>query len=152
MNTYFKVIEDLKTIAIAEPFVNTVTQGDITEIDLNKTTIFPLCHISVSGADLQTNLNTLNISVILMDIIDHSKESSSSDIRGNNNEMDVLNTHLGVAARIQAAIARQSAYRDQYELTSSFSCEPFTERFENNMAGWAVTFTVQIQNPMTSAT
>ena len=151
MNTYFKVIEDLKTIALAEPFVNTVTQGDITEIDLNKTTIFPLCHLTVSGADVQTNVTTLNISVILMDIVDHSKESSSSDIRGNNNEMDVLNTHLGVASRIQAAIARQSAYRDQYELTSSFSCEPFTERFENNMAGWAITFTIIIQNPMTSA-
>ncbi len=152
MNTYFKIIEDLKTIAIAEPFVNTVTQGDITEIDLNKTTIFPLCHLTVSGADVQTNVTTLNISVFLMDIVDHSKESSSSDIRGNNNEMDVLNTHLGVAARIQAAIAKQSSYRDQYELSSSFSCEPFTERFENNMAGWAIAFTITIQNPMTSVT
>ena len=38
MNTYFKVIEDLKTIALAEPFVNTVTQGDITEIDLTSIT------------------------------------------------------------------------------------------------------------------
>ena len=30
MNTYFKVIDDLQEAAIAEPFVNKVTQGDIT--------------------------------------------------------------------------------------------------------------------------
>ena len=45
MNNYFKIIDDLQAAAIAEPFINTVTQGDITDIDLNKNTIFPLCHL-----------------------------------------------------------------------------------------------------------
>ena len=29
MNNYFKIIDDLKDAAIAEPFINTVTQGDM---------------------------------------------------------------------------------------------------------------------------
>ena len=47
MNNYFKVIDDLQAAAIAEPFINTVTQGDITDVDLNKNTIFPLFFFSV---------------------------------------------------------------------------------------------------------
>ena len=139
-----------KEIAIAEPFVNTVTQGDITDVDLNKSTIFPLCHLSVTNASIASNLVTLDVSVILMDIIDFSKDNPSSDIRGNNNEMDTLNTQLNVASRLQATILRNSNIRDTYQLEGPFSCEPFTERFEANLSGWSVTFSVSMNNSMTS--
>jgi hypothetical protein len=86
-----------------------------------------------------------------MDIVDASKDTPTNQIRGNNNEMDVLNTQLAVASRLQASLLRNSHYRDIYELQSDFSCDPFTERFENNLAGWAVTFTISVQNDMTSA-
>jgi len=150
MNTYFEIIDDLQEIAIAEPFINTVTQGDITDVDLNKSTIFPLCHLSVTNASITSNLVTLDVSVILMDITDFSKENPSSDIRGNNNEMDTLNTQLNVASRIQATILRNSNIRDTYQLEGPFSCEPFTERFEANLGGWSVTFSISMNNSMTS--
>tara|TARA_R110001632_G_C11100447_1_gene391029 strand:- start:65 stop:520 length:456 start_codon:yes stop_codon:yes gene_type:complete len=150
MNTYFEIIDDLQEIAIAEPFVNTVTQGDITDVDLNKSTIFPLCHLSVTNASIASNLVTLDVSVILMDIIDFSKDNPSSDIRGNNNEMDTLNTQLNVASRLQATILRNSNIRDTYQLEGPFSCEPFTERFEANLSGWSVTFSISMNNSMTS--
>jgi|TARA_R110002126_G_scaffold58306_5_gene153961 hypothetical protein len=150
MNTYFEIIDDLQEIAIAEPFINTVTQGDITDVDLNKSTIFPLCHLSVTNASIASNLVTLDVSVILMDIIDFSKDNPSSDIRGNNNEMDTLNTQLNVASRLQATILRNSNIRDTYQLEGPFSCEPFTERFEANLSGWSVTFSISMNNSMTS--
>ena len=150
MNTYFEIIDDLQEIAIAEPFINTVTQGDITDVDLNKSTIFPLCHLSVTNASISSNLVTLDVSVILMDIIDFSKDNPSSDIRRNNNEMDTLNTQLNVASRLQATILRNSNIRDTYQLEGPFSCEPFTERFEANLSGWSVTFSISMNNSMTS--
>ena len=150
MNTYFEIIDDLQEIAIAEPFINTVTQGDITDVDLNKSTIFPLCHLSVTNASISSNLVTLDVSVILMDIIDFSKDNPSSDIRGNNNEMDTLNTQLNVASRLQATLLRNSNIRDTYQLEGPFSCEPFTERFEANLSGWSVTFSISMNNSMTS--
>jgi len=150
MNTYFEIIDDLQEIAIAEPFINTVTQGDITDVDLNKSTIFPLCHLSVTNASIASNLVTLDVSVILMDIIDFSKDNPSSDIRGNKNEMDTLNTQLNVASRLQATILRNSNIRDTYQLEGPFSCEPFTERFEANLSGWSVTFSISMNNSMTS--
>jgi len=149
MNTYFKVIDDIKAAVVAEPFINTVTQGDITDIDLNKITLFPLCHIQVSNATVQPNVITIQFNILLMDIVDHSKNDSSDDIRGNNNEMDVLNNQLNIASRLEALVRRHSNW-ETYELGSSFSCEPFSERFDNNLAGWSVDFTITIQNGMTN--
>ena len=150
MNTYFKVIDDLQEAAIAEPFINKVTQGDITEIDLNRSSIYPLCHLQVQNASINANTIAVDIAVILMDLVDISKEEASSDIRGNNNEMDVLNTQLSVAARLHAVLERKSDYRHAYQLDTPFSCEFFTERFENNLAGVAASFTVTMPNTMTS--
>ena len=62
MNTYFKVIDDLKDAAIAEPFVNKVTQGDITEIDLNRSNIYPLCHLQVQ---MPQSMQTLFLLMLL---------------------------------------------------------------------------------------
>ena len=149
MNNYFKVIDDLQGAAIAEPFINTVTQGDITDVDLNKSTIFPLCHLMVNNVSLTSNITTIDVSIILMDIVDFSKDNASSDIRGNNNELDVLNTQLSVAGRLQALLLRSETYYKNYQVDSPFSCEPFTDRFESNVAGWNVSFTVTMSNPST---
>ena len=149
MNNYFKIIDDLQAAAIAEPFVNTVTQGDITNIDLNKNTIYPLCHLTINNVTLTSNISTADVSIILMDIVDFSKEASSSDIRGNNNELDVLNTQLALSGRLQAELLRLDTYYMDYQIDSPFNCEPFTDRFENNVAGWAVSFSITMANPST---
>ena len=95
--------------------------------------------------DLHAQYNTDGIKEI-----DFSKDNPSSDIRGNNNEMDTLNTQLNVASRLQATILRNSNIRDTYQLEGPFSCEPFTERFEANLSGWSVTFSISMNNSMTS--
>jgi len=149
MNNYFKIIDDLQAAAIAEPFINTVTQGDITEVDLNKSSIYPICHLIVNNVSLTSNVANVEVSIILMDVLDFSKEASSSDIRGNNNEMDVLNTQLAVAGRLQALLLRATPYINSYQVDTPFNCEPFTDRFENDVAGWTVSFTATMPNNST---
>lgn len=150
MNNYFKILDDLQKAAIAEPFINTVTQGDITEVDLNKNTIFPLCHLMLNNVSLTSNACNLNMSIVLMDIVNFSKEAKTNDIRGNSNELDVLNTQLSVAGRLQALLLRSETYRNNYQLDGAFSCEPFTDRFESSVAGWTVSFSVTMFNDSTS--
>jgi hypothetical protein len=50
MTPYFNVIDTLTTALKAEPFTNTVTFGDLDDVDLKKLTIFPLAHIIVNTA------------------------------------------------------------------------------------------------------
>ena len=47
MRQVYTVLDKLKEILRANGITKTVTFGDLTEVDLNKTTIFPLSHIAL---------------------------------------------------------------------------------------------------------
>lgn len=144
---FYEITTDLKNELIGSPFVNTVTEGSIFEVDLNKQTIFPLSHIMVNNVTIDSNVMTFNISVIAMDIVDVSKTETTDVFLGNDNEQDVLNTQLAVLQRLAASI-EHGTLADKYELGGAPSCEPFTERFENLLAGWTMTFDLIVENQM----
>jgi hypothetical protein len=143
---FYSITEVLRAELDSSPFVNTVTEGSIFEIDLNKQTIFPLSHIMVNNVTIEENALRFNISVIAMDIVDISKEQTTNIFRGNDNEQDVLNTQLAVCQRLAASLYNGSLSDTNYQLDGTPSCEPFTERFENLLAGWTMTFDVLAPN------
>jgi hypothetical protein len=136
----YRIIKEIKDVLLAEPFVNTVTEGDIFEVDLNKQTIFPLSHIILNSATHQGNVLSFNITVLLMDVINQKDDS---------NKVDIWNTQLLLATRVLNRLNRADIASDFWELTGNPTYEPFTERFENDLAGWAVTFDVLVRNDIT---
>jgi len=142
MQGYYNIITKIKEQLQSDAFVNTVTRGSINEVDLDKQTIYPLSHIMVTNGTYNGNIWTFSMSVICMDLVDVSKDKSD-------NEEDVLNTQLAVANRLLEVLDRGSLYTEKYQLTGSPSVEPFTDRFENKVAGWSVSFDINIQNTMT---
>lgn len=149
MNSFYDLTNKIKDTLKAEPFVNTVTYGSLDDIDLNKQTIFPLSHVIVNNAVVGENTVTYNISVLSMDIVDESKLEVTDDFVGNNNEQDVLNTQLAVQNRLIALLQRGDLYTDKFQVEGEVTCEPFVDRFENKLAGWAATFDVLLPNDMT---
>lgn len=136
----YRIIKEIKDVLLDEPFVNTVTEGDIFEVDLNKQTIFPLSHIILNSATHQGNVLSFNITILLMDIINQKDDS---------NKVDIWNTQLLLATRVLNKLNRADIADDFWELTGQPTYEPFTERFENDLAGWAVTFDVLVRNDIT---
>lgn len=136
----YRIIKEIKDVLLDEPFVNTVTEGDIFEVDLNKQTIFPLSHIILNSATHQGNVLSFNITILLMDIINQKDDS---------NKVDIWNTQLLLATRVLNKLNRADIASDFWELTGNPTYEPFTERFENDLAGWAVTFDVLVRNNIT---
>ena len=149
MTGYYNLLDKLKTHFDADVIVNTVTQGDIFKVDLSKQTIFPLVHIMVNNCTLDERTTTWNISLIAMDIVDLSKSATTDLFLGNDNEVDVLNTQQAVLNRAYEIIKHGSLAYDLYMVEGTASLEPFTERFENYMAGWTMTFDVVTPNEMT---
>ena len=143
---YYQITETIKTNLLTDENVNTVTTGDIFEIDLSKQTKFPLSHIIVNSATIQEQVLNFNITVMCMDVVDQSKEETTDVFRGNNNEQDILNTQLAVANKLVGLLSKGDLYRDKYQIEGDASCEFFYERFENDMAGVACTFNVLIAN------
>ena len=145
MKGFHKVITELKDALIAEPFANTVTFGSLDDVDLNKQTIFPLSHITVNNTTVGTKTLTFNISILSMDIVDISKDEVEDIFVGNDNEQDVLNTQLALQTRVINKLQRGDLYTELYQVEGDVSCEPFVDRFENKLAGWAATFDVVVQ-------
>ena len=145
---FYNLTDRLKEELLKDAFVNTVTYGNIFEVDLNKQTIFPLSHFIVNNVLDRDNTLVFSISLLCMDIVDESKEDTVDEFIGNDNEQDVLNTQLAVANRIGAMLKRGDLYREQYQLDGDISLEPFVDRFENKLAGWTATFNVIIPNDM----
>lgn len=149
MNPFYDITNKLKDALANEPFINTVTYGSLNDIDLSKQTVFPLAHISANSAVVETNIIRFNMSILTMDVVDVSRDETSDKFIGNDNEQDVLNTQLSVLTRVLNLLQRGSLHTDKYQVEAGVSCEPFVDRFENKLAGWAATFDVVIQNDMT---
>jgi hypothetical protein len=149
MTGFYYIVSTLKDYLKANGFINTVTTGDIFEIDLAKQTIYPLVHIIVNNATPKENQLSMNLSVLFMDIVDLSKSDTTDVFENNDNLLDVLNTQLALANRMITDLRRGSLYSDLVQLEGDALCEPFTDRFENKVAGWTVTFDLVVPNSMT---
>ena len=149
MANYFNILDTLKGHLDNDPFITTVTEGDIFQVDLGKQTLFPLAHIMVNTATFEGNVLRFNITLMVMDIADISKNEASTIFLGNNNEQEILNTTLSVLNRAYEVLRRGDLYSDNFQVDGNPNCEPFTERFENYLAGWAMTFDVLVGNTMT---
>ena len=149
MQGFYNITTKIKETLALDDFVNTVTYGDIFEIDLNKQDIFPLSHFIVNSATLNGSVWQFNMSLLCMDIVDESKEDVTDKFLGNDNEQDVLNTQMAVINRLLELLRRGDLYSDLYQLEGSPTIEPFVDRFENKVAGWTLTFDVLIPNGMT---
>jgi hypothetical protein len=146
MNGFYRVTDIIKDTLQADVNVNTVTYGDITQIDLDKQTIFPLSHIIVNAVTSRENTLLFNISILSMDIVDVNKDEVTDKFIGNNNEQDVFNTQLAVLNKVIQKLRIGSLYQEKYQVLGDVSLEPFKDRFENELAGWTATFDVIIEN------
>jgi hypothetical protein len=143
---YYLLTQAIKDALLGDINVNTVTEGDLFDVDLSKQSIFPLSHLIINSVTAQENVLRFNISILSMDIVDESKEPTTDIFIGNNNEQDVLNTQLAVLNKLVQTLRRGDLYNSNIELDGDASLEPFVDRFENKVAGWTATFDVFVNN------
>ena len=143
---FYQITEEIESALLSDENVNTVTTGDITDIDLSKNSIYPISHVTVNNANLEENLIRFNISVISMDLVDVSKSETTDIFVGNNNEQDVLNTQLAVVNKVVQKLRQGTLYQNKFQLDNNPTCEFFTDRFDNQVAGVAATIVIVIPN------
>jgi acetolactate synthase regulatory subunit len=143
---FYLITDKLRDELIADNTINTVTYGDITQVDLSKQTIFPLAHVMINSVNHLERILSFNITVMTMDVVNQSKDATSDIYVDNDNEQDILNTQLAVINKLVEKLRSGTLHSDKYQLEGNPICEPFVDRFENKIAGWATTFDVIIHN------
>ncbi len=143
---FYQLTETIKEQLLIDKNINTVTTGDISDVNLNKQDIFPLGHIIVNNVVVNEQTLDFNISVLACDIVNQSKDETADRFRGNNNVQDILNTQLSVLNKLIQRLRMGDLYTDMYQLNGTASLQPFYDRFENQLAGWTATMDIQIYN------
>lgn len=146
MNHYTTVLYYIKSLGDADPFINTITQGEFDRLDLDKGNIFPLLHINITGGGFTNGQTvTFTIEIGAFDIRDSNKEIVTDKFWLQDNEVDNLNTMHAVLNRLWT-----SMYKDFEEnnITSSENptLEPVTEHGKNLLDGWILSFEIEIPN------
>ena len=147
LNHYSELLNYIKTLGDADPFINTVTQGKFDKLDLDKADIFPLLHVTILGGSF-TNGQTVifNVEIAALNQRDINKEINVDKFWGQDNEVDNLNETLAVLNRLWVFM-----YRDFSDNLITASENPSLEIVEpetttNLIEGWKMTFNVELPN------
>ena len=144
---YYILLETLKNSLLQNSNVNTVSTGDISQIDLSKQTIFPLSHIIINSATNSGQVMTFNVTVLCMDKVNQLKTEQVNPFN-NEAEHTVLNTQLAVSNKLYKDLYSGQLRLNGYQVDEDASIEFFFDRFENILAGVAMTLNIQLNNDL----
>ncbi len=146
MIEFYNLLDNIKDHLRINPNVTTVTFGDIMDVDLNKTTMFPLSHMMVSDVAFSDHIITATLDLLFLDIVDDNREEATDSFLSNNNLQDILNTQLAVGNLLQSSLRRGELFTNKLQVLTNVTARPFYDRFENQLAGWAFTISIQLPN------
>jgi hypothetical protein len=147
MTQVYDILDKVRDRLRDNPNVFTVTFGDITEVDLNKTTIFPLSHLTITNVTFERSVINFTIRILCLDIVDYNKEKYDDDMfYGNTNLQDIYNTQLQVVNDVVQSVRRGSLFDSKIQIIGEPSATPFQDRYENELAGWGIEIQVSMIN------
>lgn len=147
MTQVYDILDKVRDRLRDNPNVFSVTFGDISEVDLNKTTIFPLSHLTITNVTFERSVINFTIALLCLDIVDYNKEKYDDDIfYGNTNLQDVYNTQLQVVNDVVQSVRRGSLFDSKIQIIGEPSATPFQDRYENELAGWGIEIQVSMIN------
>ena len=116
-----------------DKLINKVTEGDLSEIDLSKQTIFPLAHFNLGNITQLDNTFQVNIDVIFADIIEDD----------DSNYIDVWNRTFISASQFVEGLKRID---NNFVVEGEGLHEPFRDRFVNKLGGFATSIIISVPN------
>ena len=147
MKHVYDILDVLRDELRSHPAVNTVSYGDITDLDLDKTTMFPLSHLLIDSASYGERTITFSIKLLCADMVDYNQsENQFDEFYGNDNLHDVMNTQFQVINSLITKLMRGDLFKSNYQITSTPSAEPFKEKYGNVLAGWTTVIQIEIPN------
>ena len=147
MKHVYDILDVLRDELRSHQAVNTVSYGDITDLDLDKTTMFPLSHLLIDNASYGERTITFSIKLLCADIVDYNQsENQFDEFYGNDNLHDVMNTQFQVINSLITKLMRGDLFKSNYQVTSTPSAEPFKESYGNVLAGWTTVMQIEVPN------
>jgi len=143
MNSLFALTDAIKKELDSNVLLNSVSYGDVDEIELLKTNKYPLAHVGISTGTISDSTSTIEMSVIFIQQVDDVKAQEDSF---NDSELYAQNNMLAAATRLVQVLKRGDLYAQGFQLEDDATVDFFGDRFTDKVAGVTVDMTVTIKN------
>jgi hypothetical protein len=142
---FYELIDLIKQLVEDNAFTNKITFGEMSDVDLNKDTTFPLLHIMVDQVTIQEKTMEYRLNLVAADIVDVIDEDLGvDDYYGNDNTQDVMNTQLKIMTELVNALRRLDLVGTNFtRMQDEPVATPFKDRFDNVIAGWETSVTLK---------
>lgn len=149
VQSLYRVIDSLKTELINNDFCNSVTVGELTELDLQKQTVFPLANITVNSVTHNTNSLTFDVTITNVDIVEISKDEPENLIYNNDNLIYIWSNQLFVINKLVSRIKASKIY-ETWEILNDPESEFINKEGENMLAGCRTTLNITVPNDIST--
>jgi len=143
--SYNNVIDTIKCVGEGHLQIKAVTTGDIWEIDMSKNTLFPLLHINIINVNASKGQLQHNFQLVVADIVEPDESENEQEVLSDTLSimLDIISIFRnGTTLYLSSTSAGEEA---RYWTTDDFTIEPFTERFDNTLAGWTLNLPIVIE-------
>lgn len=147
---YYNVLNYFKTIMTNHPGIETVSQGDINDIDVGEFPTYPLGNILILNAVLGDSVTTYTCQLTIADKI---KLKNNESVGVHNKQTipffgtdDLVDIHANTLSIINDLTSYTQYAVDNFDINDDVSCEAFKDTFENGLGGWVATFDVTTHN------
>ena len=146
MNQYSQLLYFLKGLGEADPLINSITKGSPDNIDLSRSTLFPLLHITIEQARF-TNGQTAVFTVRLACLSERglNEEIVADNFWRQDNEVDNHNETMAILNRLWTSIHRDWNNNDM-TTSEGASLDKIEFGKGNILDGWEMAFDVEVPN------
>ena len=146
IQSLYNLMEAMVVELKSNPFCKEVTTGTLTEVDLEKMSVFPFAHIILNNVTHNENVLSFNLDIFNLDKVDISKDLPTDKIYGNDNLMYIWTSQLYVINRLVGRLKQTTFHEDGWELDNIPTSQFINKEMENMLAGFQTQLTISIPN------
>jgi hypothetical protein len=148
---YYNILNYFRTILKNHPSIGVATYGDLTDFDTKEFPAYPVGNVLITNSEFGTNVTTYTVQLTVADKIKNKNNESSGSLnqqsidyfKGVDDTIDIHNNTLGILNDLTSYTQRGVA---GFEIDGEINCVPFSDRFNNGLAGWVATFSLTTHN------
>lgn len=160
--SYNNVVNFLARLAEYHEQIESVSVGDIYDINLEKMQLFPLLHINPVNVTTGQSELLYNFQIFVMDLVSEKDNWQTFQAQGltklidpKNNEQQVFNQTLDIAtdfigmlrhSKQQSLFGVNDINEAIYFAEGEYTIEPFSERFDNLCCGQVFQVGIKVMN------
>ena len=147
---YYNVLDYFETIMTNHPGITKVTTGEIQEVDDREFPMYLFGNVNILQTTIADSTTIHQVQLVIADKIKNKNNESNPVTNAQTIPFFGVDDTIDILANTLAIINDLTSFTQysvsSFDIDGEIVCAPFTDRFNNGLAGWAASFTLTTHN------